>query len=94
LGFPARILYAFLTSQYVLHTPSPFHRPWFDYSNNIGEAYKLWSSSLCSLRATSSLLGPNILLSTLFSNSTNLCSFLRVRDQISHPYKQQAKLRF
>jgi hypothetical protein len=34
------------------------------------EAYKLWSSSLCSVLqrpATSSLLGPNILLSTLFS---------------------------
>jgi hypothetical protein len=35
-----------------------------------GEAYELWSSSLCSLiqpHTTSSLLGPDILLSTLFS---------------------------
>jgi hypothetical protein len=34
-----------------------------------GESYKLWSSSLCSLLqppATSSLLGPNIVLSALF----------------------------
>jgi hypothetical protein len=34
-----------------------------------GEVYKLWSSSLCSLLqspVTSSILGPNILLSTLF----------------------------
>jgi hypothetical protein len=36
---------------------------------------------------TSSLLGPNILLSTLFSNILSLCSSLNVRDQVSHPYK-------
>jgi hypothetical protein len=37
-----------------------------------GEAHKLWSSSLCSHLqppATSSLLGPNILLSTLLSDT-------------------------
>jgi hypothetical protein len=59
------------------------------------EAYKLWSSSLCSLLqypATSSLLGPNILLSALFSNRLNLCSYLRVRDQVSHPYKPIGKV--
>ena len=36
-----------------------------------GEEYRSWSSSLCSFLhspVTSSLLGPNILLSTLFSN--------------------------
>jgi hypothetical protein len=31
---------------------------------------------------TSSLLGPDILLSTL-----NLCSSFNMRDQVSHPYK-------
>jgi len=36
---------------------------------------------------TSSLLGPNILLSTLFSNILNQCSSLSVRDKVSHPYK-------
>jgi hypothetical protein len=35
---------------------------------------------------TSSLFGPNILLSTLFSNTRSLCSSLTVRDQVSHPY--------
>jgi hypothetical protein len=42
---------------------------------------KLWSSSLCSLLqspAPSSLLGPNILPSTLFSDTLNLCSSLNV----------------
>jgi hypothetical protein len=40
-----------------------------------GEAYKLWSSTLCSLLqspAPSSLLGPNILLNTLFSDTRKL----------------------
>jgi len=39
------------------------------------EAYKLSSSSLCSFPqppATSSLLGPNVSLSTLFSNTFSL----------------------
>jgi hypothetical protein len=43
---------------------------------------------------TSSLLGPNILLSTLFSNTLSLCSSLSVRDQDSHPDKKQVKLYF
>jgi hypothetical protein len=36
-----------------------------------GEEYKLWSSSLCSFLhyPSSSLLGPNILLNTLFSKT-------------------------
>jgi hypothetical protein len=49
---------------------------------------------LCSLLhslVASSLLGPNILLSTLFSNTLSLCSSLSVRDQISHPYKTTGK---
>jgi hypothetical protein len=55
-----------------------------------GEEYKLWSSSLCSFlqsHVTSSLLGPNIFLSTLFSNTLSLCASLTVRNQVSHPYK-------
>jgi hypothetical protein len=36
---------------------------------------------------TSSVLGPNILLSTLFSNTLSLCSFLDIRHQVSHAYK-------
>jgi hypothetical protein len=38
----------------------------------LGEEYKLWGSSLCSFlqpHVTSSLFGPNVLLSTLFSNT-------------------------
>jgi hypothetical protein len=35
----------------------------------------------------SSVLGPNCLLSTLFSNILGVCSSLTVRDQVSHPYR-------
>jgi hypothetical protein len=52
-------------------------------------------SSLCSHSpVTSSLLGPYILLRTLFSNTISLCSSLIMRDQVSHPYKQLAELWF
>ena len=55
-----------------------------------GEQYRSLSSSLCSFvysPVTSSLLGPTILLSTLFSNTLSLHSSLNVSDQVSHPYK-------
>jgi small-conductance mechanosensitive channel len=55
-----------------------------------GEEEKLWSSSLCRFLwspAISFLLGPNIQLSTLFSNTLNLCSSLCIRNQVSYPYK-------
>jgi len=53
-----------------------------------GGVYKLCSSSLCSLLhicATYSLLCPNILLDTLFSNTFNLCSCLSVRGKLPSP---------
>jgi hypothetical protein len=45
----------------------PFHSSWLDHPNSIGEEYRRCNSSLCSLLhspVTSSLLGPNIFLST------------------------------
>ena len=41
---------------------------------------------------TSSLLGPNIFLSTPFSNILSLCSTLNVRDQISQACKTTDKI--
>jgi hypothetical protein len=38
------------------------------------------------------ILGPNILLSTLFSNTLSLCSSLNVRDQVSHPHRTTGKI--
>jgi hypothetical protein len=57
----------------------------------LGEEYKLWSYTLRSISIfLSSLFGPNILLSTLFSNTLSLCSSLNVRDQVSHPLFNEA----
>jgi hypothetical protein len=59
-----------------------------------GETFRLWNSSLCTLHqhsATSSLFGPNITLSTLFSNIHNLCFSLSVTDQVSYPYETKGK---
>jgi len=56
----------------------------------LGEGYKSFSASLCNLLyspVTSSLLGPNILLNTMFSNTLSFLSSRNVSDQVSHPYK-------
>jgi len=61
----------------------------------LGEQYRSFSSSLCSFLhspVTSSLLGPNILLSTLFSKALSLCSSLNVSDQVSNPYTTRGKI--
>ena len=77
------------------HMPSPFHSSWFYHPHNIGEQYKSFSSSLCNLLnfpVTLSLLGPNILLNTIFSNTLSFLSSLNVSDQASHPYKTTGKI--
>ena len=61
----------------------------------MGEEYTSLSSPLCSFLhspVTSSLLGPNILLNTLFSHTLSLRSSLNVSDQVSHPYKTTGKI--
>ena len=61
----------------------------------LGEQYRSLSSSLCNFLhspVTPSLLSPNILLNTLFSNTLSLCSSLNVSDQVSHPYKTSGKI--
>jgi hypothetical protein len=60
-----------------------------------GEDYMLRSSTSCSFYhppTTSSLFGPNVLLSTLFSNTLSLCSSLNVRDNVSHPHRTTGKI--
>jgi hypothetical protein len=41
---------------------------------------------------SSSLLDPNILLSTLFSNTLSLCPSLDIRVQVSQPYKTTSRV--
>jgi hypothetical protein len=61
----------------------------------LGEEYKSRRSSLCSFLhppTTSSLFGPNIPLSTLFSNTLSLCFSISVRDQVLHSYRITGKI--
>jgi len=61
----------------------------------LGEEYRSLSSALCSFLhypVTFSLLGPNIHPSTLFSNTLNLRSSIKVIDQVSHPYRIRDKI--
>jgi len=65
----------------------PSHPPRFDHPHT-----KLLIMQSSPASSFSFLLGPNILLSSLFSDTFNLCSSLSVRDQVSHPYKMTGKV--
>src|SRR5215475_7947913 len=61
----------------------------------LGKEYRPFSSSLCNFLnspVTTSLLDPNTLLNSLFSNTLSLCSSLNVSDQVSHPYKTTGRI--
>ena len=95
-GFSTKTLYTPLLA--TIRATCPVHPIILDFITRtiLGEQYRSLSSSLCSFlhyRVTSSFLGPNILLNTLFSNTLSLRSSLSVNDQVSHPYKEQAKLK-
>ena len=104
LGLPSGLLppsfphqNPFCTSplRHTCHMSNQSHSSWFYHPKNIGWAVQIISSFLCSFlhsSVISSLLGPHILLSTLFSNTLTLRSSLNVSDQVSHPYKTKRKI--
>ena len=89
-GFPTKTLYTPLLSP--IRDTCSNYLIILDFTTRkiLGEKYKPLSSSLCSFLhspVSSSLLGPNILLNTRFSNNLSLLSSLNVSYQVSHPYK-------
>jgi hypothetical protein len=89
--FPPKPCTLFSPLPCVPHAPPiTFALTWLDLPNDVWG----WVQIMKFLHSpvTSSLLGPNILLRTPFSNTLSLCSSLSLRDQVSHPYKTTGRI--
>jgi len=94
-GFPTNTLCTPLSS--TIRATCLAHLICLDFTTRkiLGKESRSLSSSLCSFfhsPVTSSLLGPNTFLNTLFSNTLSMHSSLNVSDQVSHPYKTTGKI--
>ena len=94
-GFHIKTLYRPRLSP--IRATCPSHHVLLDFITRtiLGEENRSLISSLFSFLqspVSSSLLGPNILLSTLFTNTLSLRFSLNVSDQVSNPYKTTGKI--
>jgi hypothetical protein len=86
LVFPP-ISYMNVSSPHLCYMSCPSHPPWLDQSLWWGvQIMKLGIMEFLQPHVTSFLFGPNILLSTFFSNTLN------ARDQVSQPYINRGKI--
>jgi hypothetical protein len=83
-----------------IRSPDALHAPPISFSVLTPEQYSVSSTDhedphyeVFSSPVSSSLLGPNVLLNTLFSNTLSSRSSLNLRDQVSHPYKNRGRIR-
>jgi len=86
--FPTNTLHTPLLSSICTTYSTDFILLYFINGTVLREEYRSFNSTLCSFlhfHVTSSLLGPNSLLNTLFSENRCLSSSLNVTDQVSHP---------
>ena len=96
-GFLTKTLYKPLLSPICATCPDSLILLDFITRTILGEEKRSLNSSLCSFiysPVTLSLIDPNILLNTLFSNTVSLRSSINVRDQVSHPCKTTGKIIF
>jgi hypothetical protein len=94
-GFPTKPLYTPPPSPIPVTCPTHLILLYLITHTTLGKEYKSLRHTLCSFLhspVTLSLLGPNILLRTLFSYTLSLHSSLNVSDQVAHPHKQNKKL--
>jgi len=92
-GFPTKTLYTPLS----ICATCPTHPIVLNLITQpiLGKEYRSLSSLLYSFLhspVTLSLLGPNILLSTLFSKTLSQRCSLSLSDQVSHPHKTTGKI--
>jgi len=95
LGFPNKPLYALLLSPICTTCPAQLILLDLVTLMIFGEEYRSLSSSLCNFLYSpviSSLLGPNILFSTLFLATLSLRFSLTVSDHVPHPYETKGKI--
>jgi hypothetical protein len=86
-AFQQKFCTHFLSAPCVLHASSISSSLSWSSLNYEAPRYGTFSSPV-----TLSLLGPDILLSILFSNTHNLCSYLNVKDRVSHSYKTRGNI--
>lgn len=79
------------------HMLCPYHPPWYEEPKDIWQGVQIVTALPIHVKYSPAFywflpLWTNIFLSTLFSNTRGLCSYLSVRDRVLQPYKTWGKI--